>query len=66
MTKYLWAPTRKRSVLKIPDSIKSEIKRNADELIDRVLKPKYILPPPENNDFNYLVDFSVFMCTGVI
>jgi len=46
MTKYLWAPTKKRTVLKISDSIKSEIKRNADELIDQVLKPKYTLPPP--------------------
>lgn len=56
MTKYTWAPTKKRSIRKISDSIKSEIKLKADALIDRVLKPKYIQPPPEDNDFNYLVD----------
>ncbi len=56
MTKYTWAPTKKRSIRKISGSIKSEIKLKADALIDRVLKPKYIQPPPEDNDFNYLVD----------
>ena len=56
MTKYLWAPTRKRSIPKIPDSIKSEIKLKADTLIEQVLKPKYTQSPPEDNDFNFLVD----------
>jgi len=56
IAKYAWAPKRKRSVPKIPDSIKSEIKVKANALINQVLKPKYLQPPPEDNDFNYLVD----------
>ncbi|MCG6878264.1 MAG: hypothetical protein LJE96_03830 [Deltaproteobacteria bacterium] len=56
MKRYTWAPTKKRSHPKIPDAIKNEVKQKADTLIDRVLKPKYIEPPPKDNDFNYLVD----------
>ena len=56
MAKYTWAPAKKKSVPKIPDSIKSEVKLKADSLIKDVLKTKYIKPPPEDNDFNYLVD----------
>jgi len=36
--------------------LKSQVKAEADELIEKVLKPKFIKPPPEDNDFNYLVD----------
>jgi len=56
MKKYTWAPTKKRSNPKIPDGIKKEVKQKADTLINRVLKLKYIEPPPEDNDLNYLVD----------
>ena len=56
MTEYTWARSKKRSAQEIPDSIKKDVEIKADSLIDRVLKPKYIEPPPEDNDFNYLVD----------
>ena len=56
MRKYTWVPTKKkRSSPKIHDAIKNEVKQKADKLIDRVLKLKYIEPPPKDNDFNYLV-----------
>ena len=54
MAKYTWA--KKKSTPKIDDSKKAEIKLKADSLIGNVLKPKYIKPPPEDNDFNYIVD----------
>jgi len=41
---------------KIPDTLKAEVTTRANELIDTVLKPKYIQPPPENPRFNYIVD----------
>ena len=56
MAQYTWAPAKKRSSPKVTDSIKSEVKSRSDELIENVLKPKYIKPPSQNNDLNYLVD----------
>lgn len=41
---------------KVPEFLKKEIKNKADELITSVLKPKHIEPPPEDAQFNYLVD----------
>lgn len=40
----------------VPDSIKFRLKEKADEIIENVLKPEHIKPPPTDNDFNYLVD----------
>ena len=56
MARYRWAPAKKKSLIKISDMLKHEVKVKADSLIDNVLKPKYIKPPPEDNDFNYIVD----------
>src|SRR6266566_3680549 len=41
---------------KIPDTLKAEVTTRANELIDTILKPKNIQPPPENPRFNYIVD----------
>jgi len=54
--KRIWLPVKKKSASKVPDALKSQVKAEADELIEKVLKPKFIKPPPEDNDFNYLVD----------
>jgi len=56
MADYTWARAKKKSTPKIADSMKAEIKLKADSLIENVLKQKHIEPPPENNDFNYIVD----------
>src|SRR5438876_12254217 len=40
----------------VPESLKSEVTTKANELIETVLKPRYIQPPPENPQFNYMVD----------
>lgn len=56
MAQYTWAPAKKRSNPKVTDSVKSEVKSRADELIENVMKPKYINPPPKDSTFNYLVD----------
>ena len=56
MARYTWAPAKKKSLIKISDMLKHEVKAKTDSLIDNVLKPKYIKPPPEDNDFNYIVD----------
>ena len=52
-----WMPSsQKRTKLQVPDSLKLTLKEKADDIIENTLKPKYIKPPPTENDFNYLVD----------
>jgi hypothetical protein len=41
---------------KVPDAVKVELKTKATELIDTVLKPEHVKPPPKNAKWNYIVD----------
>src|SRR5437764_5525380 len=47
---------RKTSSSPLPEALKMEVTTKANELIQTVLKPRYIQPPPENPQFNYIVD----------
>jgi hypothetical protein len=61
---------------KLPDSLKAEVEAKAADLIEKVLKPKHVLPPPKDERFNYLIDigarwyrnffyfFSTYACPG--
>lgn len=52
-----WAMNpRKASSSVLPESLKMEVTKKADELIETVLKPQHIQPPPENAQFNYVVN----------
>ena len=52
-----WAPSSSRQTKpKVSDSIKSLLKEKADEIVENVIKPNHISPPPTDHDFNYLVD----------
>ena len=37
-------------------SVKAEVETKAKDLIDNVLKPKHVLPPPVEAEFNYIID----------
>lgn len=52
---WMYSPP-KQPKPKIPDTLKAEVTTRATELIDTVLKPNNIQPPPENPRFNYIVD----------
>ena len=41
---------------KVPESIKLELERKAQPLVEEVLKPAHVQPPPEEASFNYVVD----------
>src|SRR6266496_2604282 len=65
MTRRNWMPKeinrwamypRKTSTASLPEALKMEVTTKANELIETVLKPRYIQPPPENPQFNYIVD----------
>ncbi len=47
---------RKTSTASLPEALKMEVTTKANELIETVLKPKHVQPPPENPQFNYIVD----------
>ena len=46
----------KTSTAYLPEALKQEVTTRANDLIETVLKPKYVQPPPENAQYNYIVD----------
>ena len=46
----------RRSKKPVPADLQHEVERRAQALIDSILKPRYIQPPPKKNEINYLVD----------
>jgi hypothetical protein len=40
----------------VPPSVKAEVTAKANELVEKVLKPERIKIPPEEPEFNYIVD----------
>ena len=61
---------------RLPASLKAEVEAKAADLIENVLKPKHVLPPPKGERFNYIIDigarwyrnffyfFSTYACPG--
>lgn len=42
--------------LKLSETFKREVQEKAQELIESFLKANFIKPPPENTEWNYIVD----------
>ena len=40
----------------VPEMVKAEVTTQANRLIETVLKPRHIQPPPDHPQFNYIVD----------
>ncbi|MGO9467168.1 MAG: hypothetical protein ACLQIB_21570 [Isosphaeraceae bacterium] len=67
-------PTKKGT--SVTASIKSEVETKARDLIDNVLEPRHVLPPPVGAQLNYITDigakwyrnyfyfFSIYTCPG--
>jgi len=53
--RWVYSP-KKQPASKVPDSLKQTVKDKADKLVDSVLIPQHVKPPPEDNQFNYLVN----------
>jgi hypothetical protein len=47
-------PAKKSASVSAP--IKAEVEAKARDLIENVLKPKYVQPPPAGEQFNYIID----------
>lgn len=55
--KWVYDPSgSKPSKVAVSDAVKTEVTTKANELIENVLKPKHIQPPPEDLRFNYIAD----------
>lgn len=52
----IWVASSKQKKLQVPDSIRHSLSEKADEIIESILKPEHIKPPPTDNDFNYLAE----------
>jgi hypothetical protein len=54
---YMWgyAPDR-RNKPKVPDALKKEVQAKANELVEEMLKPRYIKPSPKKRKWNYPTD----------
>lgn len=53
--RWVYSPP-KTAKPKVSTKVKTTVKAKADELVEAVLKPNHLKPPPENTPFNYLVD----------
>ena len=58
-SRYQWvyAP-RKPAPPKVPEALKRKVETEANALIESVLRPQHVQPPPEDPQFNYIVDLS--------
>lgn len=50
---WVYAP-KKPSPPRVPESLKREVEAKANALVESVLKPKHVQPPPEDPQFNYI------------
>ncbi len=51
-----YAPPRKSIPPAVPAALKQEVEEKAQTLVEAELKPRFVLPPPENPQFNYIDD----------
>jgi hypothetical protein len=59
MKKKVWMLTNQPPKCKLASYQKNEIKAQAEKFLQDVFKPTVLKPPPENPQFNYVVDVSV-------
>jgi hypothetical protein len=72
---WSFSPSKKPKSL-LPGTLKDEVNQKTNDLIENILKPKHLQPPPEGHQLNYLVDIkaqwlgskcyfiSVYACPG--
>lgn len=49
---WTWAPSKSKKPT-VPEEIKADLEAKAAKLVEEVLTPKYIKPPPKDYQFNY-------------
>lgn len=54
---WVYAPT-KPAPPPVPEALKREVQTKANALVETVLKPRYVKPPPADPQFNYIEDIA--------
>jgi hypothetical protein len=54
---WMVGPT-KQPKASLPGTLKDEVDTKARDLIENVLKPKHVQPPPSDERFNYIMDIT--------
>ena len=54
---WVYAP-RKATPPPVPPALKRDVETKANALVESVLKPQHVQPPPEDPQFNYIEDIS--------
>jgi hypothetical protein len=53
----MWVYAQKKPAKeKVPDDLKAEVEVQASELVEKVLRPQHVQPPPKEPSFNYIID----------
>ncbi|MCP4263259.1 MAG: hypothetical protein GY774_37985 [Planctomycetes bacterium] len=52
---WVYSPPRKPKP-KVPDEIKQELQEKGNEIVEKLLKPEYLKPVPEQQTLNHLID----------
>lgn len=55
-TWMLTPPTKRTARAALPPTVKVGVDIKATKLVEDVLKPKYVKPPPKEERFNYIID----------
>jgi len=53
---WMLPTTSRPSKAAIPERIKADLDAKAKKLVEGVLKPRYVKPPPKEERFNYITD----------
>jgi hypothetical protein len=53
--KWIYTPP-KPTKSSVRDAVKAELETKANKLVEEVLKPQHVKPPPSDARFNYIVD----------
>ena len=54
---WMSGPAKQRTTA-LPGTLKDEVDTKVGELIEGVLKPRHVKPPPEGSQFNYITDIT--------
>src|SRR4051812_19280596 len=57
--RWIVSPSQRASHPAVDAVLKAEVEAKARQLIESVLKPKYLKPPPQNTHCNYITDLTL-------
>jgi hypothetical protein len=63
---WMLPTTSKPAKSPVPERIKVDLDAKASKLVETVLKPKYVKPPPKEERFNYIMDVWIKWLGGTL